>query len=93
MSTQAEHANSTEKHADLELNPGPSCCEVTGLTTVPKCRHGGNYQIYNTYFKTQLSGRSALIRASFSNSSNKCVERFSAVCLATVGCNGTQSSE
>ena len=31
---QGEHTNSTQKHPDPESNPGPSCCEVTVLTTV-----------------------------------------------------------
>ena len=32
--TQGEHANSTQKHPDLDSNPGPSCREATVLTTV-----------------------------------------------------------
>jgi len=33
---RGEHANSTQKHRpDQELNPRPSCCEVTVLATTP----------------------------------------------------------
>ncbi|XP_060775535.1 SLIT-ROBO Rho GTPase-activating protein 3 isoform X2 [Neoarius graeffei] len=38
--TRGEHANSAQKgpHRPLGLNPGPSCCEATVLTTTPPCR-------------------------------------------------------
>ena len=32
-----EPANSSKKHPDLDSNAGPSCCEVTVLTTAPLC--------------------------------------------------------
>ena len=51
--TQGEHANSTEKHPDPGLNPGPSCCEATVLATAPLCRcevlHSVIWYIDTTY--------------------------------------------
>src|SRR4029434_9658526 len=64
--TQArgEHANSTQKGPgttwkDRDANPGPSCCEATGLTTEPPCcpdththRHKHTHKYTHTHTHT-----------------------------------------
>ena len=42
---QGEHANSTQKHPDLEMNPGP--CEATVLTTAPPAHSILSIELYN----------------------------------------------
>ena len=51
--TQGEHANSTQKHPDLDPNPGPSCCEVTVLTTAPHSKYGPHEATVSLTFALQ----------------------------------------
>ena len=46
MQEQGEHANSTQKgpRQPARLNPEPSRCEKTVLSTTPPCRPTGNDQ-------------------------------------------------
>ncbi len=80
MQTRGEHANSTQKgpapagyqtndlpddrRKDLDLNPGPPCCEVTVLTTKPLCSGTvSQYKISHAPKSNQAFFRSTLVTA------------------------------